>query len=98
MRGTKHSSQASSVTPSGRAEPFVQEPDPYPTLKQIPVEKNRYFLIMKIRTTVVINGQEMNFQDAESGVVGYVAVTKDYQKAFDLANGITDLIKEVETV
>ncbi len=77
---------------------FVQEPDTLITAPPVPKRDGRKWMLMKIHHHFHVGGEQKDFKCPISGVVGYLPVFDDYEKALAFAEGDTRCIVSIEPI
>jgi hypothetical protein len=78
--------------------PFVQEPDTFITAKPVEKKAGKRWVVKKVHTTIKIMDQDIPMKDPESGVVGFLPVLDDYEKALRFVDGDKSLLAGIEPV
>jgi len=76
----------------------VQEPDD--NLLMAPSvwkDPQQFYITMKVQTTLLVHGSVEKVTDEKAGIVGFMVVFKDYEKALAWVNGDKSLIQSART-
>ncbi len=78
-------------------EDFVQEPDTLLTAPTVPKQVGRQWVCMMVHQSLHVDGQKLKINDPQSGVVGYLPVFNDYEKALAFVDGRVDHLVTVQS-
>jgi hypothetical protein len=75
-----------------KARLMVQEPETLLTASPKPKDEGTVHIVTKVSTTIKVGGNEQKLTQPEDGIIGFMIVFDDYEKALKWVNGDASLI------
>lgn len=75
-----------------KARQVVQEPETLITASPKPKDQGQIYVVTKIQSMIKVGGIDQKFTQPEDGIIGFMIVFDDYEKALKWTDGDASLI------